>query len=165
MTEECIDGFSILDVLDDAIGIVDYVEKWEDAVRKAGELLLSKGKVRPEYIDAMIKVTKELGPYAVIAPGVALPHARPEDGALNIGLSILILKQPVYFGSPNDPVYIVIGFSAIDKKSHLCLLKDLAEVLQLDWLIEELKKSSNIFEIKSIIGKALEAIRTLEKKI
>lgn len=160
MSQECAEAVSLLEALDDAVDIVDRVDSWKDAVRRAGELLLARGKIRPEYIDAMIRVTEELGPYAVIAPGVALPHARPEDGALGIGLSLLVVKQPIYFGSPNDPVYIVIGFSAIDKKSHLCILKDLAELLQLDWLVEELKRTNSSSDIKNVIAKALELIKS-----
>ena len=56
-------------------------ENWEGAVRISGKLLLDKGLVEPQYIKVMINVMTELGPYLVVAPGVALPHARPEDGA------------------------------------------------------------------------------------
>ncbi|MEM4666305.1 MAG: PTS sugar transporter subunit IIA [Thermofilum sp.] len=85
-------------------------ENWEEAVRLAGKLLAADGIVEERYVEAMVQVTRELGPYAVIAPGVALPHARPEDGAKEVGLSIVTLREGVNFGSPNDPVYIVIGF-------------------------------------------------------
>lgn len=105
------------------------VKDWREAVRVAGEILYKNGKIKKEYIDAMINTVKSMGPYAVIAPGVALPHARPEDGALKVGFSIVVLKKPVKFGSPNDPVKVVIAFSSPDKKSHIKILQAIAELL------------------------------------
>ncbi len=105
------------------------VNNWQEGVRIAGEILYKNGKVKKEYIEGMIRTIEELGAYAVIAPGVALPHARPEDGALKVGFSVVILKSPVNFGSPNDPVKIIIAFSAPDKTSHLRTLQELALLL------------------------------------
>ncbi|WP_457753790.1 PTS sugar transporter subunit IIA [Thermococcus sp.] len=105
------------------------VKNWIDAVKLSGELLYQVGKISNTYIKAMIKTTQKLGPYAVIAPGVALPHARPEDGALEVGISVVTLKSPVDFDSPNDPVRIVIAFSAPTNSQHLQLLKELATIL------------------------------------
>ncbi|MCY0867659.1 MAG: PTS sugar transporter subunit IIA [Desulfurococcus sp.] len=102
---------------------------WEEAVRVAGGILYKRGRIEEKYIDAMINTVRELGPYAVIAPGVALPHARPEDGALKPGFSIVVLRKPVNFGSPNDPVKVVIAFASPDKKSHLQALQVIAELL------------------------------------
>ncbi|WP_042680302.1 PTS sugar transporter subunit IIA [Thermococcus paralvinellae] len=105
------------------------VRNWIDAVKLSGELLYQVSKISNTYIKAMIKTTQKLGPYAVIAPGVALPHARPEDGALKVGISVVTLKNPVDFDSPNDPVRIVIAFSAPTNSQHLQLLKELATIL------------------------------------
>ena len=43
------------------------VSNWEEATDSVGKLLVSAGKTRPDYITAMKRVLKELGPYAVIA--------------------------------------------------------------------------------------------------
>lgn len=131
--------------------IVESVKDWVEAVKLSGTLLAVDGVIEERYINAMVKVTEELGPYAVIAPGVAIPHARPEDGAKRIGLSILVVKSGVNFGSPNDPVYVVIGFAAIDKTSHLGVLKELAELLSMPDLVEKLRNSSSVEEIIDII--------------
>jgi PTS system ascorbate-specific IIA component len=99
----------------------------------------------------MVRVTRELGPYAVLAPGVAMPHARPEDGAREAGLSIVILSEGVNFGSPNDPVYLVIGFAAKDKTSHLKILQELALLLSEPDIIEVIKKTRTIDELKNLL--------------
>lgn len=79
--------------------------EWEDAVRKAAQPLLDAGKVKQSYVDDIIVGAKESGPYFVLAQHVALPHARPEAGALESAIGIATLKTPVEFGSEaNDPV-------------------------------------------------------------
>jgi phosphotransferase system HPr (HPr) family protein len=53
------------------------VRDWEEAADRVGGLLVNAGRVEPTYIDAMKRVLREMGPYAVIAPGIVLLHARP----------------------------------------------------------------------------------------
>ena len=78
---------------------------WEDAVRKAAQPLVDEGKVKTSYVDDIIKGVKEMGPYIVLTKHVALPHARPESGALESAIGIATLKTPVEFGNEdNDPV-------------------------------------------------------------
>jgi len=87
--------FDLLKAVDERIMIIESVKDWIKAVKIAGIMLVEGGIVEERYVDAMIKVMQELGPYAALAPGVAMPHARPEDGAKRIGLSILVIKNGV----------------------------------------------------------------------
>lgn len=148
----------MLKAIDNRVMIVESTENWVDAVKLAGRMLVVDGIVEERYINAMIRVTEELGPYAVIAPGVAIPHARPEDGARDVGLSVLIVRNGVNFGSPNDPVYVVIGFAAKDKTSHLGILKELAELLSTPDLVEELRSLSSPEKIIEILIRYLQKL-------
>ncbi|MDI6600864.1 MAG: BglG family transcription antiterminator [Thermoanaerobacteraceae bacterium] len=104
------------------------VDNWEEAVREGGQLLVNAGKIEPGYIDAMVRTVKQLGPYIVIAPGIAMPHARPEDGAKEVGMSLITLKNPVNFGhQQNDPVKIVVCLCAVDNNSHIKALSQLMQ--------------------------------------
>ncbi len=96
---------------------------------------------------------KTLGPYAVLAPGIAMPHAKPDRGSLKVGLVLLKLKTPVNFGSPNDPVNFIIAFAAIDNKSHVELIKELALFLSQKGVLEELHKSGSKEEIIALLEK------------
>ncbi len=103
---------------------------WREAVRQAGALLAEAGLAAPEYAEAMVRVLEEFGPYAVVAPGVCLAHARPEQGALGVGAVALKLAEPVPFGHPDhDPVWLVVGLAARHGDAHLALLRGLAAVL------------------------------------
>jgi len=106
------------------------VESWEAAVDRVGTLLVQAGMVQPNYIPAMKRVLQEMGPYAVIAPGIVLLHARPEDGVLKACLGLVTLATPVPFGhSENDPVDLVFALGAVDKQAHITALQQLAEML------------------------------------
>jgi mannitol/fructose-specific phosphotransferase system IIA component (Ntr-type) len=106
------------------------VNSWQDAIRESGKLLLQTGAITPDYIDAMIHVTEELGPYIVIAKGIAMPHASPDSGAKETALSLVRLSTPVEFGNPdNDPVSLVFGLAAVDHNRHIQALQVLAELI------------------------------------
>ncbi len=103
---------------------------WEDAARAAGELLVAAGCVEPRYVEAMMSVFREMGPYAVIAPGIVLLHARPDDGVLRPCLALVTLATPVPFGHrENDPVDLVVALGAVDKQAHVAALQELALLL------------------------------------
>jgi transcriptional antiterminator/mannitol/fructose-specific phosphotransferase system IIA component (Ntr-type) len=100
---------------------------YESVVREAGRLLLEDNCITDEYIDAMVNSIKNIGSYIVIAKHLALPHARPEDGVLKCGISMLVLDTPVNFGHvTNDPVKVVFCLAATDDKSHLKALENIA---------------------------------------
>jgi mannitol/fructose-specific phosphotransferase system IIA component (Ntr-type) len=102
----------------------------QEAIDGVGALLVEAKAIEPGYIEAMKRVLREMGPYAVIAPGIVLLHARPEDGVLRPCLGLTTLANPVPFGhSQNDPVDIVVAFGAVDKKAHLAALQQLALLL------------------------------------
>jgi len=48
-----------------------------------------------QYIDEMIAVYHEFGSIIVLDDGVAMPHARPEKGALKTALPRLMLIQRI----------------------------------------------------------------------
>ena len=131
------------------------VDTWQEAIREAGELLLEGSAVTEEYIQAMIKVAEELGPYIVIAPGIALPHAAKEAGAKKTALSLVKLVEPINFGNPdNDPVRLVFGLAAVDKKVHMLALQALAELFLSSDLVDQLFKAESIDSILEIFQQA-----------
>lgn len=128
------------------------VNNWQEAVRAGGQLLINTAKCTLSYVDAMVRAVQEMGPYMVLAPGLALAHARPEDGAIEVGLSLVTLSTPVKFGSEaNDPVYVVISFCAPDHESHIGMLQSLAEFLINEENQRLLKTAETVDEILSAV--------------
>lgn len=119
---------SLADLLtEDMIQLRVRAGNWQDALRQGGALLVESGGVEPEYIDAMIEMVNEMGPYVVIAPGLALGHSRPDAGVNRTCFSLITLETPVEFGVPsNDPVDVVFSFAAPNKDDHIQALRELA---------------------------------------
>jgi mannitol/fructose-specific phosphotransferase system IIA component (Ntr-type) len=137
----------------EAIKVGVKVSNWEKAVDLVGDLLVKTGKTRPEYTQAMKRVLKEMGPYAVIAPGIVLLHARPEDGVLQPCLGIVILATPVPFGhSENDPVDLVLALGAIDKNAHVAALQQLARLLSDPIALKKIRAAQNEKELMEILS-------------
>ncbi len=134
---------------------VQYLERvadWKEAIQAAGRPLLSEGAITQDYVNTIIAQKQEIGPYFVIAPRIAMPHARPEQGAKALGLSIVKLGQPVNFDADeNDPVDVIIMFSAPDSNSHIEMISQLAEVLSDDEAMERIFNSQNINELNAIL--------------
>ena len=133
-----------------AIGVP--VNDWESAVRVVGRLLVDTGVAEERYIEGMITTTKELGPYIVIAPGVAIPHSRPEDGVISTALAFASLDPPVNFGNEaNDPVRILFALAALDHTEHVEALKGIAEILTDQELFEQLLNAETITDVTAIL--------------
>jgi mannitol/fructose-specific phosphotransferase system IIA component (Ntr-type) len=129
------------------------VEDREQAIRKAGELLVENQIAEPRYIDAMVATCDELGPYIVLAPGVAIPHAAPEKGAMNVGLALITLKEPIKFGNDqNDPVNTVIAFASCDEEMHMGILSQLALFLEDLERLEAVAHAKTPEEVIKLIG-------------
>src|SRR5690554_658296 len=115
----------------DESGIVLNAEAadWRAAVRVAGGALTAMGSARAGYSDEMIRMIEEHGPYVVIAPGLALAHARPGPDVLADGLAVVTLKEPVSFGHPhNDPVRVVLGLAILRMETHLASVAAIANI-------------------------------------
>ncbi|MBL5925378.1 PTS sugar transporter subunit IIA [Enterobacter asburiae] len=141
-------------IYDTTITLQDSVENWPQALELCAKPLLDLQVIKPEYVTAIIQQHHTLGPYYVLAPGLAMPHARPEEGAKGLGLSLLKLKQGVSFGAGEfDPVDVIIMLAAPDKHSHIEMISALAELFSSDEDMEKLHQANTLEEIKTIINR------------
>lgn len=132
--------------------LLDVIAKdWQVAIRICGEILVKTGKVEASYVDAMISNIHELGPYILIAPGVAMPHARPEDGVIKEGISVVVLKEEVAF-APGREFKVLIGLAALNSESHIYILQKIAEVISEADTLERLKDSTENDEILQLFN-------------
>ncbi|MBS3681911.1 BglG family transcription antiterminator [Ornithinibacillus massiliensis] len=133
----------------DTISLVDSVDSWEAAIRLSAKPLIEQGKIEPQYVDAMIRYC-EKDPYIVIAPGVAIPHAAPEDGAREVGMSLLRIKHGVSYTSEND-IHLIIAISAVDKQKHIHALMQLMNLVGSEREVNELISAESVERVYEII--------------
>lgn len=130
----------LLDLLnEETIQVKDRVEHWREAITIAAQPLISKKTITGTYIRKMIQNVETHGPYIVVAPKIAIPHAEPGDGASDIGMSLLKLNEPVSFSSDaKHDVYFIIVLAAIDNESHLKALSQLIRIFSNEDQIEQM---------------------------
>ena len=136
----------------EAIRIGARADDWRAAVRAAGDALVASRATDPAYTDEMIQVVEELGPYMVIAPGIALAHSRPSPAVRQAGVSLVTLADPVPFGHRvNDPVRLVVGLAAPDEEGHVTALATLADFLSDEGRREGLIGAEDPAEVRRLI--------------
>lgn len=126
---------------------------WEEAVRLAYEPLVQHHYITQNYVEETVRSVKIVGPYIVITKHVALPHTKPECGALSIALGIGVLKSPVKFGNQdNDPVKYIFSLSAIDNQTHLTAMAELLDLFNQKSFFEKLDIANNSREIMEYLN-------------
>ena len=128
---------------------------WREAVEIAGAALTASGATDAGYADDMVRMIEEHGPYVVVAPGLALAHARPGSAVLRDGLAIVTLAEPVPFGHPyNDPVRVVLALAGASSARHLQLVAGIANIFNDSDAVERLAAATTADEVRAIIGVA-----------
>ena len=121
-----------------------------DAIRKAGELLVTSGCVLPEYVDGML--TREQSMSTSLGNGVAIPHGIYEnrEHILQTGISILQLTEGVDW-EEGEKVYMVIGIAA-SSDEHVGVLSNLADVIDNEETLAELLKTNDPDVVVKYLG-------------
>ena len=123
---------------------------WQDAIRKASQPLVDNGTVGTEYVDSMINVVEEKGPYINIGPNIALAHARPSSSCKKIGLALMKTNHVVNLTDENHPVTLWFVLAATDSTSHLGVIQKLSEVLMNGENVQRLLRATTVEEILKV---------------
>lgn len=156
-----IGGVSLLQDLlsEDNVSFRYPAETWEDVIRHGGQLMVDAGFTDPTYTEAMIDVVRDMGPYIVLAPGLAMPHARPEMGAKQVGAALVTLEKPIDFGSPeNDPVSVAVFLCAPNKDEHIQLLTDIATLFEDEEFLDAAVNFESIEDVQSFLAEHLDEV-------
>lgn len=138
---------------DDAVVIGARAADWRAAVREAGRALTRSGSTRTEYADRMVAVIEEFGAYVVIAPGLALAHARPGRDVRREGIAVVTLAEPVPFGHPhNDPVRVVVGLAVSNAEEHVASVATLANVFNDPGAVDRIARATDAAEVRGLLG-------------
>ncbi|MGA9287627.1 MAG: BglG family transcription antiterminator [Anaerobacillus sp.] len=125
------------------------VHSWEEAIRISSEPLIQKGHIQPEYVEAMLHRSCE-DPYIVIGSNIAIPHAAPEEGVNEVGMSLLKLEDGVTFSSEYK-INLVIVIAAVDKQKHIHALMQLMKLAGSERDRNRLIHSDSVEEIHEIM--------------
>lgn len=120
----------------------------EAAINLAGELLVSGGYVKPEYIQSMQEREKSVSVY--VGNHVAIPHGTgtSNDLIMKSGISVVQVPNGVKFG--NETAYVLFGIAG-KGDSHLDILSKIADFCSEPENVDRLKQASSEKEILDML--------------
>lgn len=135
-------------------------DNWEAAIKIGTDLLVKAGTIEPRYYDNIVSKIKEMGPYIILAPGLAMPHARPEEGVLKTSFALVTFDNPIYFEGEDEPVHVMLTLAGSDSDQHMQGLMEITQVLDdpdsdtgVD--LDKIRRCKTAEEIYAVIDQAL----------
>jgi mannitol PTS system EIIA component len=121
----------------------------DDAIRRAGTLLVDAGAVDPDYIAQMLERERVVSTY--VGDGIAMPHGTltAKVDVMSEGLSVLILAEPVDWAG--QPVTLVIGIAAHGRR-YITLLSQLATALLDDGRATSLREATTADQVRVLLA-------------
>ncbi|MDG6248406.1 PTS sugar transporter subunit IIA [Glaesserella parasuis] len=112
-----------------SIKLHQSASNWEEAIKIGTDLLVAAGTIEPRYYDNIVSKIKEMGPYIILVPGLAMPHARPEEGVIKTSFALVTLDTPIYFEGEDEPVDVLLTLAGSDSDQHMQGLMEITQVL------------------------------------
>ena len=124
---------------------------WKEAVKLSVTPLIESGAVKPQYQNAIIESTESYGPYYILMPGMAMPHARPEAGVQRDAFSLVTLTEPVTFTDGKE-VQVLLALAATSSKIHTSVaIPQIIALFELDHSIERLVNCKTPEEVLAMV--------------
>lgn len=141
--------FVKLILTEDNINLNVKVKTKEEAIQKAGEILVDRGYTTPKYIEHMQERERRFSVY--IGNHLAIPHGieTSDQEIYTSGLSVLQIPEGVEFDDGNV-AYVVIGIAGKDG-THLNMLSNIALICANEENIEKMRYAKNKKEILDIL--------------
>lgn len=129
-------------------------EGWEEAIKLGTDRLVEAGAIEDRYYEEIIKITKEIGPYYLLLPGIAMPHARPDSGVIKNCFGITVLKKPVKFSDDEDEyaqVFFTLAATSSDAHAEIAI-PQIMDLLEEEENIQRLIDAKTVEEVLNIVG-------------
>ncbi len=121
-------------------------QDWREAIALSCQPIIDDNSITKEYITSIINSLEKHGPYIVIAPHIAMPHA--QEGAVGVNktvISFMKVEEPVQFDE-NDrekDAQIFFVLASVNPSKHSDNMEKLANILLIDGIIEKLLEVKN----------------------
>ena len=124
-------------------------ESRDDAITRAGELLVAAGAVDPSYVDAMHE--RETSVSTAMGNLLAIPHGTNDakSSVSRTALSFVRYDQPIDWNGKQ--VRYVVGIAAVGNE-HLQLLGRIAEIFVDPEQVRRLDEATSPAEVRAVLG-------------
>lgn len=128
---------------------------WEDAIRASAAVLVEQGAIDDRYVKAMIDNVHEHGPYIVIAPNLAIPHARGDVGVHETAIAMMKLAEPVCFGdTPDLDAKLFFVIASVGADAHVPMLQSLIMELSDESILNGLMDAGCMTDVEHVLSSA-----------
>ncbi len=124
-----------------SISFSENASCWEEAIRKAGSILVKNGSINEEYIEDMIEIINRNGSYMIMNNKIAFPHARTSQGVFKTDMSLIRFETPIEFPG-NKFVRVILCFSSKDQKEHMDALNDFITLIERKNILDKIEYST-----------------------
>ena len=128
-------------IIKDSIKLNQPSVSKEEAIRRAGELLVERGAVEPSYIDAMLERERLVSTY--MGMGIAIPHGTAQAKGTVKKTAITMLQYPEGVDFGDEKAQLVFGIAGIGDE-HLDLLGKIAGCLDDAEVLEKMKTTDDV---------------------
>lgn len=126
-------------------------DTWQEAIQLAVQPLIDSGAASSEYYDAIIASTEKYGPYYVLMPGMAMPHAEAGKGVFKNAFALITLTKPVTF-SDGKEASVFLTLAATDPSIHTTVaIPQIVALFELDNAIDRLLACQNPGEVLEMV--------------
>ena len=115
-------------------------EPKEEAIRRAGELLVAGGYARPEYVDAMLR--REKLATTCLGMGLAIPHGTSDAKERVLRSGIVILQYPDGVDFDGEKAHLIVGIAGVGDE-HLEILARLSASFEDEELLQRLMTATD----------------------
>lgn len=115
-------------------------EPKEEAIRRAGELLVAGGYARPEYVDAMLR--REKLATTCLGMGLAIPHGTSDAKERVLRSGIVILQYPDGVDFDGEKAHLIVGIAGVGEE-HLEILARLSASFEDEELLQRLMTATD----------------------
>ena len=115
-------------------------EPKEEAIRRAGELLVAGGYARPEYVDAMLR-REELAT-TCLGMGLAIPHGTSDAKERVLRSGIVVLQYPDGVDFDGEKAHLIVGIAGVGDE-HLEILARLSASFEDEELLQRLMTATD----------------------
>ncbi|HGC8575557.1 TPA: PTS sugar transporter subunit IIA [Streptococcus agalactiae] len=135
----------------DSIRLKLSASDWKEAIKLSIDPLIESDAVDAEYYDAIIESTEEFGPYYILMPGMAMPHARPEAGVKRDAFSLITLTEPVVFPDGKE-VSVLLALAATSSAIHTSVaIPQIIALFELENSIQRLTECQEAKEVLAMV--------------
>ncbi|MCO6530902.1 PTS sugar transporter subunit IIA [Lactobacillus sp.] len=127
--------------------------KWQTVLKWGCNLLEQDEIIDQFYFEKIVQLINRYGPYMLIANNIFLAHAAPSNSNKKVGLSLILLDQPLEICSRGESAWVTCMFvlSPGKEKEHEKALEQLVDIVRNQENINRLLKAKSPQEVRQFL--------------